>query len=44
MTRIASGKELSEEILADVRKRVSELRNGPPCLAVVLVVTVYATS
>ncbi len=37
MTVIASGKELSEEILADVRKRVSELRNGPPCLAVVLV-------
>lgn len=37
MTRIASGKELAEEILADVRKRVSELRGGPPCLAVVLV-------
>jgi hypothetical protein len=34
---IASGKELAEEILADVRKRVSELRGGPPCLAVVLV-------
>ncbi len=37
MTRIASGKELAEEILADVRKRVSEVRGGPPCLAVVLV-------
>jgi methylenetetrahydrofolate dehydrogenase (NADP+)/methenyltetrahydrofolate cyclohydrolase len=37
VTRIASGKELSEEILADVSKRVSELRDGPPCLAVVLV-------
>jgi methylenetetrahydrofolate dehydrogenase (NADP+)/methenyltetrahydrofolate cyclohydrolase len=37
VTRIASGKELAEEILADVRKRVSELRGGPPCLAVVLV-------
>ena len=37
MTRIASGKELAEEILDDVRKRVSELRGGPPCLAVVLV-------
>ncbi len=37
MTKIASGKELAEEIQADVRKRVAELRGGPPCLAVILV-------
>ena len=37
MTGIASGKELAEEIKADVRKRVGELVGGPPCLCVVLV-------
>ncbi|HTO71635.1 MAG TPA: bifunctional 5,10-methylenetetrahydrofolate dehydrogenase/5,10-methenyltetrahydrofolate cyclohydrolase [Myxococcota bacterium] len=37
MTEIASGKELAEEIKADVRKRVAELAGGPPCLCVVLV-------
>jgi methylenetetrahydrofolate dehydrogenase (NADP+)/methenyltetrahydrofolate cyclohydrolase len=36
MTEIARGKPLSEEILAGVRKRVSELAK-PPCLCVVLV-------
>ena len=37
MTKLASGKEIAEEIQADVRKRVAELRGGPPCLTVVLV-------
>jgi methylenetetrahydrofolate dehydrogenase (NADP+)/methenyltetrahydrofolate cyclohydrolase len=37
VTGIASGKELAEEIKADVRKRVGELVGGPPCLCVVLV-------
>ncbi|HXX48200.1 MAG TPA: bifunctional 5,10-methylenetetrahydrofolate dehydrogenase/5,10-methenyltetrahydrofolate cyclohydrolase [Myxococcota bacterium] len=37
MTEIASGKELAEEIKADVRKRTGELVGGPPCLCVVLV-------
>jgi hypothetical protein len=37
VTEIASGKELAEEIKADVRKRVGELVGGPPCLCVVLV-------
>ena len=37
MTTIASGKPLAEAIHADVRKRVSELEGGPPCLCVVLV-------
>jgi methylenetetrahydrofolate dehydrogenase (NADP+)/methenyltetrahydrofolate cyclohydrolase len=37
VTEIASGKELAEEIKADVRKRVAELAGGPPCLCVVLV-------
>ena len=37
MTGIASGKELAEDIKADVRKRVGELVGGPPCLCVVLV-------
>jgi methylenetetrahydrofolate dehydrogenase (NADP+) / methenyltetrahydrofolate cyclohydrolase len=37
VTTIASGKELAEEIKADVRKRVGELAGGPPCLCVVLV-------
>jgi len=37
VTTIASGKPLAEAIHADVRKRVSELEGGPPCLCVVLV-------
>jgi methylenetetrahydrofolate dehydrogenase (NADP+)/methenyltetrahydrofolate cyclohydrolase len=37
VTTIASGKPLAEAIHADVRKRVSELSGGPPCLCVVLV-------
>src|SRR5574338_695464 len=37
VTAIASGKPLAEAIHADVRKRVSELDGGPPCLCVVLV-------
>ncbi|HKC49648.1 MAG TPA: bifunctional 5,10-methylenetetrahydrofolate dehydrogenase/5,10-methenyltetrahydrofolate cyclohydrolase [Myxococcota bacterium] len=37
MTEVVSGKKLSEEILSDVRKRVSEYSTGVPCLCVVLV-------
>jgi len=37
VTEIVSGKRLSEEILSDIRKRVSEYAGGPPCLCVVLV-------
>jgi len=37
VTLIAGGKELAEEIKADVHKRVGELAGGPPCLCVVLV-------
>ena len=37
MTDVVSGKKLSEEILSDVRKRVSEYSTGVPCLCVVLV-------
>jgi methylenetetrahydrofolate dehydrogenase (NADP+) / methenyltetrahydrofolate cyclohydrolase len=37
VTERVSGKKLSEEILADVRKRVSQYSSGIPCLCVVLV-------
>jgi len=37
VTEVVSGKKLSEEILSDVRKRVSEYSTGVPCLCVVLV-------
>jgi len=37
VTEITSGKNLSEEILGDVRKRVSQYVAGKPCLCVVLV-------
>jgi methylenetetrahydrofolate dehydrogenase (NADP+) / methenyltetrahydrofolate cyclohydrolase len=37
VTEITSGKNLSAEILGDVRKRVSQYTAGTPCLTVVLV-------
>jgi methylenetetrahydrofolate dehydrogenase (NADP+)/methenyltetrahydrofolate cyclohydrolase len=37
LTEITSGKALAAEIVADVRKRVSEYSSGVPCLCVVLV-------
>jgi methylenetetrahydrofolate dehydrogenase (NADP+) / methenyltetrahydrofolate cyclohydrolase len=37
VTEVTSGKRLQEEILGDVRKRVSQYVAGKPCLCVVLV-------